>query len=166
MFIGKRNFMTDTMDVAEHYLSIAKKDEEAAKALEDKALFNQAGYFYIQAMEKQVKAYIAKKVDVTNEYFAEEIRKTMGHSLNKSLELLFKLCVGNDDSLYNHLYQQLTEQVFKNVKFNALHNKVRYPTYNSKNKNYTELMLDKKDCEELNNMLSLLKQYLNNLNRI
>jgi len=147
MFIGKRNFISDNTEVAECYILFAKKDEQAAKTLEEQGLFNQAGYFYIQAMEKQVKAQIGKKVDVTNEYFAEQIQKTMGHSLNKSLELLIKLFAGNNDSLYNHLYQQLTEQVFKNVKFNALHNKVRYPTYSSKNKNYTELMLDKKDCE-------------------
>ena len=166
MYIGKRKYISDTIDISERYLSISEKDEEAAFLLEERGLYNQAGYFYIQSMEKQVKAHIARKVNVINSYFAEEMRKTMGHSLDESLKLLFKIYAGNDETLFAHLFQQLTHQVFQDVKFTALHNKVRYPTYDSRHQNYTELVLSKTDCCELRNMLSLLKQYLDDLSRI
>ena len=166
MYIGKRQYISDTIDISERYFSISEKDEMAAVLLEEKGLYNQAAYFYIQSMEKQVKAHIAQKVNVINSYFAEEMRKTMGHSLDESLKLLFKIYSGNDETLFTHLFQQLTHQVFQNVKFTALHNKVRYPTYNSRYQNYTELILSANDCYELRKMLSLLKQYLDSLGRI
>ena len=166
MYIGKRQYIEDTFDVSERYSLIAQKDEDAAVALEDKGLFNQAGYFYIQSMEKHIKAHIAKKIDLMNPHFADEMKRTMGHSLDESLKLLFKLYSGNDDTLFSHLYQQMIHQVFQDVKFAALHNKVRYPTYDSRHKKYTDLLLGKDDCHTLSNMLSLLKQYLDNLGRI
>ena len=87
MNIGKRQYIKDNMEVADTYLRIAQKDEEAAIELEKQKLYNQSAYFYIQAMEKQVKNHIARKVDITNEYFANKLSKTMGHSLDESLEL-------------------------------------------------------------------------------
>ena len=90
----------------------------------------------------------------------------MGHSLDESLKLLLKVYSGNNDTLFNHLHQQLIHKVFKDVKFTALHNNVRYPTYNSKHQNYTELILSKNDCQNLRDMLLLLKQYLDGLERI
>ena len=165
MQLGKRKIISDSFDVAENYLEIAKNDEAAAVVLKRQRLFNQAGYFFVQAMEKQIKYHIAKKINVLNPHFAEEIRKTMGHSLDESLNLLFQVYTGNNEVLFNQLNAQLKIQVFQELNFSALHNKVRYPVYSSKFQNYSSLELVERDCEALQNMLMLLKKYLHDISR-
>ena len=165
MRLGKQNFINDGFGVAEKYLEIANADEISARALKEKQLFNQAGYFFIQAMEKHIKYHIAKKINVTNPHFADELRKTMGHSLDESLNLLFKVYAGNNDVLFNQLTDQIKTQVFHEINFLALHNKVRYPIYNTKFQNYSYLALGARDCETLQKMLTLLKKYLDELSR-
>ena len=77
MYIGKRNIIKDNIEAAEKYLEIAKIDEFTALALEQQKYYNQAAYFYIQAMEKHVKYHIDLKVNVMNKFFADELSKTM-----------------------------------------------------------------------------------------
>ena len=90
----------------------------------------------------------------------------MGHSLDESLNLLFKICTGNDDeSLFNQLNAQLKNQVFRDTNFSLLHNKVRYPIFSPKYQNYSYLELSARDCAELQNMLTLLKKYLEDISR-
>ena len=165
MQLGKRKIIDDSFSAAEKYLEIANADETAAVALCEKRLFNRSGYFFIQAMEKHIKYYIAKKINVTNPHFADELRKTMGHSLDESLNLLFKICTGNNESLFNQLNAQLKNQVFRDTNFSLLHNKVRYPIFSPKFQNYTFLELNARDCETLRDMLTLLKKYLEDISR-
>ena len=165
MQLGKRKIIDDSFTAAEKYLEIANADEEAAVALCEKQLFNQSGYFFIQSMEKHIKYCIAKKINVTNPHFADELRKTMGHSLDESLNLLFKICTGNDESLFNQLNAQLKNQVFRDTNFSLLHNKVRYPIFSPKFQNYTFPELNARDCETLRDMLTLLKKYLEDISR-
>ncbi|MBR3745770.1 MAG: hypothetical protein IKP64_03610 [Selenomonadaceae bacterium] len=153
MQLGNRKFIDDSFGTTEKYLEIAQADETAAVALQEKRLFNQAAYFFIQAMEKHVKYHIAKKINVTNPFFAEELRQTMGHSLDESLNLLFKVYTGNNEVLFNQL------------NFSRLHNTVRYPVYNPRRQNYSFLDLGARDCETLRNMLTALKKYLEEVSR-
>ena len=74
MQLGKRKIIDDSFSAAEKYLEIANADEAAAVALCEKRLFNQSGYFFIQSMEKHIKYCIAKKVNVKNPHFADELR--------------------------------------------------------------------------------------------
>ncbi len=165
MRLGKQNFINDSFGTAEKYFEIAQADEQAAFALKEHRLFNQAGYFFIQAMEKHIKYHIAKKINVTNPHFADELRKTMGHSLDESLNLLFKVYTGNNTALFNQLNEQIKSQVFHDLNFLALHNKVRYPIYNTKYQSYAFLELTARDCETLQGMLTLLKKYLEEISR-
>jgi len=165
MRLGKQTFINDSFGTAEKYFEIAKADEKAAMTLKENRLFNQAGYFFIQAMEKLIKYHIAKKINVTNPHFAEELRKTMGHSLDESLNLLFKVYTGNNEIFFNQLNEQIKNQVFHEVNFLTLHNKVRYPIYSLKFQNYSFLELSARDCEALQNMLTLLKKYLEDISR-
>lgn len=165
MQLGKKKFIADSFDVAEKYLEIANADEAATVALKRQRLFNQAGYFFIQAMEKLIKYQIAKKINVLNPHFADEIRKTMGHSLDESLNLLFKVYTGNNEALFNQLNAQLKIKVFQELNFSALHNKVRYPVYSARSQNYSSLELGERDCDALQNMLTLLKKYLQDISR-
>ena len=68
MYLGNRKFLKDSLEVAHEYLKTAMQDEKSAVILESRELYNQAAYFYVQAMEKQIKAKIAQIVDVTNAY--------------------------------------------------------------------------------------------------
>lgn len=71
MYLGKRKFLNDSIEVAEYYSDMSLKDERAADLLVREKVYNQAAYFYFQAMEKRIKAQIAKKIDITKEYFAD-----------------------------------------------------------------------------------------------
>ncbi len=52
MNLGRQIYITEPIDIAEKFQKIAQQDELSAKTLEAHNLFNQAGYFYIQSMEK------------------------------------------------------------------------------------------------------------------
>lgn len=164
--IGKKIFIYENMEVAENYLQTAKADEKAASILAHQRLYNQSAYFYIQAMEKYIKNHIAKKINVLNKFFAEEIRKTMGHSLNKSLELLLKVYTGDNKILFEQMNRQLQQNVLRNVNFRILNNSLRYPIFDENHDDYTVIKLSKYDCDTLKQILDTLKNYLNDLNRV
>ena len=163
MYLGKRKFLNDSIEVAEYYSDMSLKDERAADLLVKEKVYNQAAYFYIQAMEKRIKAQIAKKIDITKEYFADEISKTMGHSLEKSLNLLIKIYTGNDTILAQQMENQLMKIMLKDVRFTTLHNGTRYPFFNREKANYSVIYLGKEDCMELKSMLESLELYLRDI---
>ena len=47
MYLGKRKFLNDSIEVAEYYLDMSSKDERAADLLVKEKVYNQAAYFYI-----------------------------------------------------------------------------------------------------------------------
>ena len=107
MYLGKKEYISTNQNLEEKYSEIAQKDEKSAKILEREGLYNQAAYFYIQSMEKYIKSNIAKKINLTNQYFADEMRKTMGHSIDGALELLLKVYTVNNPTLEKHMKEQL-----------------------------------------------------------
>ena len=153
-------YLKDSMEVADLYLKIAQNDEKAAVELEKQKLYNQSAYFYIQAMEKQIKNYIARKIDITNKYYADQLKKTMGHSLEEALNLLLTVYCENDENLKLQISDQIVSQVLKGKDLKFLHNNVRYPTYKSSYKDYIFEEINAEDCQELNGMLQALKKYL------
>ena len=164
--IGRKSYIGNNLEIAENYFNIAKNDEKVAIILENQKFYNQSAYFFIQAMEKYVKHHIATKIDVLNPYFAGEIGKTMGHSLNKSLEVLVKIYSGDNKVLFEQMNQQIQQHVLKDLNFRFLNSSLRYPVFNPKHKNYTLYSLNRSDCEELKKILETLKNYLNNLSRL
>lgn len=165
MYIGKREYFYDSMSVAELYKEKAERDEKAARILLENGLYNQSAYFLIQAMEKQITSKIAIKVDVTNTYFATEIRKTMGHSLEKSAQFLITIYTGNYETLRVQMEQQLIQQVLKGIYFKGLHNNVRYPLYHERYSSYSSLEICHEECLQLFQMLNRLKIYLSELDK-
>jgi hypothetical protein len=165
MYLGNRKFLKDSLEVAHEYLKTAMQDEKSAVILESRELYNQAAYFYVQAMEKQIKAKIAQIVDVTNAYYKEMIKKTIGHSLDKSIEILVQIYGKGNTMVEERLREQLLIKVLKDIKFSALNNKTRYPDFDENKKKYALIEMGKIDCVELAKMLKGLKQYLKDLER-
>jgi len=165
MYLGNRKFLKDSIEVAHEYLKTAMQDEKSAVILESRELYNQAAYFYVQAMEKQIKAKIAQIVDVTNAYYKEMIKKTIGHSLDKSIEILVQIYGKGNAMVEDRLREQLITKVLKDIKFSALHNKTRYPDFDENKKKYAVIEMCKIDCVELAKMLKGLKLYLKDLER-
>ena len=86
MFIGKRVEIRESTEIASVYQELSRKDRLAADCLFQQRLYNEAAYFYIQSMEKRVKEFICKKIDVSKSYYADMLRGT-GHSLENSIEI-------------------------------------------------------------------------------
>lgn len=157
---NSKTYISTSSEVSDKYLEIASADEKSAGILENARLWNQAGYLYVQSMEKLIKAKIANKIDVLNFGFAEQFRGTLGHSLEKSIDMLVDIYAGGDAHLCSHMKQQLLNQVLRGVNFALLHNHLRYPFFNKKYKDYISIDLTESDCKLLKNMLAGLKAYL------
>lgn len=165
MHFGKRNIVYDEADVALKYHELAEKDFASANILAINELYNEAAYFYIQAMEKYTKEQICHKIDPSNKYFANIIKDT-GHSLDKSLTLLIEIYCGKDLAAKQQIENILLKNILKDTKFEILNNTLRYPRYEYKYENYTVIELSKEDTDILCEMTSLLKKALNDLYKI
>ena len=93
------------------------------------------------------------------------IKKTIGHSLDKSIEILVQIYGKGNAMVEERLREQLLIKVLKDIKFSALNNKTRYPDFDENKKKYAVIEMDKIDCVELAKMLKALKQYLTDLER-
>jgi hypothetical protein len=145
--------------VSDEYSCLAKQDEHAAMILKENNQFRHSIYFFIQAMEKHIKAKIFRIVNPNLKYYRE---KNKTHSLTDAIEFLIEIS-SNDDNIRKQVKTQLDRYVFDGINFAYLHNNVRYPSYNPYHNNYSIIEYDKNDClyiEELNNKL---KQYLSEL---
>ncbi len=161
-YIGKNQYVSNVSEIADEFMRIAKEEEKAADLLYQNRLFNQAVYFYIQSMEKFIKSYICRRVDVSNSYFAEQLR-SLGHSLDASADFFVKIMAGNDENLHNQLNHQIKESIFENIRFSSIYNAVRYPYYNSKYHSYCLRKTDFNDCERIRKMYRKLKDYIEKL---
>lgn len=157
--LGKRHYSSASIEIAEQFEKIAVKDEKSADILYVNALYNQSAYFYIQAMEKYIKSYISRKIDITNQFYADKFRE-MGHSLDKSVEFFIEIMTGNSPVLRSQMEYQIKEVILKNVRFSQLHNNLRYPFYLKTNAEYGVDEMGRVDCEELRSMCRNLKKYL------
>ena len=150
MYFGKNIVIAKPEDIADEYRKLSEEDLHSAAVLEENGLYNQAGYYYFQSMEKKIKYHIAKRTNIVNDYFAESIRKTLGHSLNHSIDLLLDIYSGNDQTKRNQLKEMMDKHVFQNTNFSILNNKFRYPSYNKYHQNYTMIKLSLDDCQKVN----------------
>ena len=157
---GKRQYYSNSLEIAEEYQKKAAGDERAAALLLGSGLYNQSVYCYIQAMEKYIKSYISRKIDVTNPYFAERIRE-MGHSLDKSIDFLVEIMAGSQKILRSQMEHQIKEIIFQNIRFSRLYNSTRYPFYDPKRKNYSVDEMTFRDCTQMAEICQSLKKYLN-----
>lgn len=165
IYLGDFSCLDNGVDVSKEYEKIALSNFKAAKILEDSEFFNEAGYLYIQSLEKKVKSKLFEKVDVFNSNTADVIRLT-SHSIDKTIEYLILIYAKNDNALKEQLERIFIQDIFKNFKFNRLNNALRYPQEFKKKNKYTMLKLDKKDCLIMRKIHDDLDKYLRELYRM
>ena len=165
MNLGRTTYINNGIDMANIFFNISQEDEKTSKILYEKGYYNQSVYFCIQSMEKYVKFFICKKVDISNKYFANKIRET-GHSIDSSIDFLIEIIAGNDNLLREQISNQIKNQILHGVKLSRLYNAVRYPFYNEYNKSYKILKMSLIDCKEMYMMFEALKKMLQDLGRI
>lgn len=150
------------IEVADTYKQLAMQDEEAAKKLYNMGAYRHSIYFYIQSMEKLIKAKIYSLVNPNIQYFRD---RNKDHSLDKSIDFLLEI-ISTDDNIRNQVRQQIYKFALGDIKYNQLHNNLRYPFYNNKYNNYCLIEFSSKDCINIENNLSSLKRYLKELYRM
>lgn len=160
--LGRRQYYTESGDVGDVFLALSREDEACAGALCEMGRYNQAVYFLIQAVEKYIKHRICRRINVTNPYYAELLRKT-GHSLEQSLTLLIQVEANGDETMEEHMSRQIQEQVLQNVRFSSIYNAVRYPFYHHARKTYAMMQMSRKDYDDVQAMFALLRKYLQEL---
>lgn len=150
------------IEVRDTYIALAKEDEKAAEELKFKGMYRHAMYFYIQAMEKHIRAKIFSLVNPKNEYFRDRNRD---HSLDKAIEFLLEIITTND-VLRKQISEQIEKYVLKDIKYQQLHNNLRYPYYNRKADDYCCISYSADDCWRIEENLDSLKNYLVQLERV
>ncbi|MCI6017243.1 MAG: hypothetical protein MRZ59_00085 [Clostridiales bacterium] len=163
-FVGYQKYANE-VELKVEYLSLGKKNEEAAILLEKQGLYNEAVYMYIQSMEKKIKGYICGKINVTTPYFAEKLRE-IGHSLDKSTDFLIEILAGGNNILKMQLNEQIKSGVFQNINFSQLHNNCRYPKYNYHKKSYSVLYIKKEDCLRISEINRKLDSFINSFDKL
>ncbi|MEY8334903.1 hypothetical protein AALB53_17635 [Lachnospiraceae bacterium 47-T17] len=161
VYLGKFHDVNNGIDMSIEFETIAKQDEKTADILCKQGLYNQSAYYYIQSMEKFIKSYICKKIDITNAYYANRLRQ-LGHSLDDAIDFFIEIISGNDSNLRIQVSEQLKRGVLKGIRFSTIHNVCRYPVY--KNGSYRIIEMKKHDCTLLREIYDMLKTYINSIN--
>lgn len=159
MNLGK---IRHNIDVSSEYYSLAKKDENVAILLKNNGEYRHSIYFFIQAMEKYIRAKIFTLVNPNIEYFRERNRS---HSLDDAIIFLIDI-ISTDDNVKQQVNKYFNDYVFENIKFNKLHNNLRYPHYSAKYNSYSNLDFNWNDCDFIEKKLFILKNYLDQLQRL
>lgn len=160
IYLGKARYVKDGINISEEFKQIALDDEETAKLLYKQGRYNQSVYYFIQSMEKYIKYYISKKVDISNPFFANKVRET-GHSLDLSVDFLIEIIAGNNDIMREQISEQLKNKILRGIRFSGIYNAVRYPFYN--NGTYKILEMSYEDCVTIESIYDVLKRTLRDL---
>lgn len=161
IYLGKTRYIKDGIKMSEEFMKISCDDEKTAELLCKNGYYNQAVYYYIQSMEKYIKCYICKKVDVSKGYFATTLRE-LGHSLDKSVDFFIEVMAGNDITLKQQIRKQLKENIFEGIIFSNVYNSTRYPYYKEEGV-YRIIDMSENDCKFLQEKYCALKKYLKEL---
>lgn len=157
--IGVRKQITD---VSSEYLRFAAEDENAGQCLMTSGHYRHAAYFFIQAMEKYVRAKIFQLVNPDTEYFRE---RTRTHNLDDLLEFLIEI-VGTTPIIRDQVKSQLENNVLEGVRFGMLHNDLRYPYYRDKFGTHEIISMSGEDAEICHQKLVRLKPFVREIDRL
>lgn len=141
---------------------LAEEDERTGAMLKDASRYRPSMYFILQAMEKYVRAKIFSMVDARNEYFRREQRT---HALQEAVQDLINI-FSPDEHLRRQIMQQLHDYVLGDIKYEYLHNDLRYPKYSGRYNSYSSLQVSRQHCDLLFEKLRLLKVFLEGLDRL
>ena len=144
------------------YYQLAQIDEEVADNLLRIEKYRHSMYFYIQAMEKYIRARIFEIN--SNKHFIEHNKD---HRLDNAIKTLIEI-LGGDELAKQHMEKHLFENVLGGIKFGSLHNQLRYPFYIEENKRsvFKMLKVEKQDVLFIRDRLSCLKAFLNDLQKL
>jgi HEPN domain-containing protein len=157
--IGVKQGITD---VSAEYARLADEDEAAGRFLQSHGHYRHAAYFFIQAMEKQVRAKIFQLVNPDNEYFRECTRT---HNVDELLDFLVEI-VGSTPLIREQVKGQLENNVLEGVRFGMLHNDLRYPFYQEKSRAHAVIVIRQQDSEMCCGRLERLKPFLRDIDRL
>lgn len=65
-------------------------------------------------MEKYIKSAIYRKIDVTNDYYANKLR-VLGHSLDDAIDFFIEIVSGNNEILKMQITEQLKNSVLRGI---------------------------------------------------
>ena len=151
--IGK---VTHNVDASYEYAKLAKDDERVGLMLMERGEHRHSIYFLIQAMEKYTRAKIFSVVDARNQYFRQRERS---HSLEDALTFLVEVINGNE-LVREQIRKQLREYVIGDIRFNHLHNNLRYPFYSDRFNSYSVIQINRSDNELIAKKLIALKSFI------
>lgn len=112
-------------------------------------------------MEKYVRAKTFTFVDAKNAYFRKRERN---HSIEDALEFLVEVISGNP-VIREQIKKQLHEYVIGEIKFNWLHNNLRYPFYSERYNSYSSFEVTSSDNDVVAQKLKALKAFLSEIDR-
>ena len=153
--------LTHNVEAAFEYRRLAAEDERVGLALRQAGEYRHSIYFLVQAMEKYVRAKTFSIVDARNAYFRERERS---HSVEAALEFLVEVINGNE-TVRDQIKKQLRDYVLGNIRFNLLHNDLRYPFYSERFNSYSTLHVNERDNEVVVQKLNSLKTFLEGIDR-
>lgn len=151
--IGKLTDINE-LQLADKYYQMAQADEQAAHLLAQANHFEQASYFLIQAMEKQLRVKIFTRIN-GNLNHNREINQN--HNIENAIETLLKIFV--TDEIKKQQFKNFLDEI-KGTYYNRLHNNLRYPFFYENPQTFKYLVLEASDYYELNQRLDQLKKYL------
>jgi HEPN domain-containing protein len=147
------------INVSEEYLNRAKEDETVALRLTELGNYRHALYFVLQAMEKYLRSKIFSLVNPNNEYFRQRNRN---HSIEEAMDFLVEV-ISTDAHVQLQIRGQLTKYALANVKYNLLHNDLRYPTYFAAENYSCSLEISRDDVITLLARLNWIKEFMKSL---
>lgn len=150
------------INVSDAFKEQASADEYAARILFENGMHKQSAYFIIQAMEKLIRAKIFNLVDAKKDYFRDRNRT---HSVEDAAHFLLEI-LSTDDLVKQQVSSQLNTVILGKIKYNYLHNNLRYPFYSKKYNSYSSLTLNTSDTNSLFTRLNALKIFLKDIDNL
>jgi len=144
------------VEVSFEYRRLAEEDEKVATLLFEQNQYRHAMYWIIQATEKYLRSKIFSIVDPKNQYFRE---KNRNHSVEDAAMFLAEVAPV-DQQTRVHIKQQLHFFITQDVRFQALHNELRYPAYLERHGYFCSLSVGRADAQRLFDKLQWLKMFL------
>ena len=157
-FIGH---MSPVPDLVDTFKNFARKDRLSAIALEAQGFYRAAAFHYHQGAEMLIKSKIVKELtNLSNPNIRASI---YSHNLLDSIGILLDLLPGNQ-SLKAHIIHQIRNQVLTVAGLRHLSINCRYPAYLPHCDTFMELHIGKQDCRYLRERLSVLAEFIKQLN--
>jgi hypothetical protein len=150
-------FIQKTADVVAEYQQLAKEDERAGVCLLEAGLYRHSMYFFLQAMEKLLRAKVFTRVNPHLSFFRESQRN---HLIDKTVEFLLQV-YGTDEQTLAHLKGELDQHLLPGLQ--SLNNNLRYPFYLENWDSYVVQSVRQRDAEALYNRLCWLKGFLQDI---